>query len=402
MRCSHVRKLLSPYIDGELTERINEKIRDHVSHCVHCREALQALQNLDALSKETYAHEPSEAYWANFLPRLHQRIEAASHPSFREKIRHVLRDILFPSSPWLKAAGAVASVALIFFIGRAVIQHRGTDTIVSSPGETRLREIIEHEVYTAQDEAQKEEVEIEDKEDIIRDEDMKEREPGLGLDRQEEFVSPPVTQKIEKTKGSPPLTLESKGTETPPPITQDRGLEHVSTSPAAPKEADEAIRTRFEAQKPSKKLYATTGNESQWAYEQALQSQQIGENESASAQFQYIIDNYPKSPVADDAQFQLNIAQRSAAIESQTLNGWQQQRDVWRDFLQTYPNSELSDEACLRLAESWYYVANITLSEEDLTQALEVNRSCLTQRKGEDVLRKQIQDLEKALKEHTE
>ncbi|UCE17378.1 MAG: zf-HC2 domain-containing protein [Gemmatimonadota bacterium] len=402
MRCSQVRKLLSPYIDGELSERKAEKIRDHVSHCTICGEALQALQNLDALSRETYAHEPSEAYWANFLPRLHRRIEAAPPRSFQEKVRHVFGDILFPSGPWLKAAGAVASVVLIFFVGRAVIQHKGIDTLVTSPGEKRFRENVERVADTVPERAQKGEVEIEDKEDTAHQKDAAEREPSADLDRQEEFVSPPVTQKSEGTKGSPPVTLEAKETEAPPPAAQDRGAERVSISPSAPKEADEAIRTYVETQKSSKKMYAVTGDESQLAYEQALRSQKLGENESASAQFQYILDNYPKSPVADDAQFQLNLAQRSGALESQDLSGWQQQRDAWRDFLQTYSNSELADEACLRLAESWFHVANMTLSKEDLSQALEVNRNCLIKRKGESVLKKQIQDLEKALKEHTE
>ena len=390
MRCSHVRKLLSPYIDGELSEKKTEKIRDHVSHCTLCGEELQALQNLDTLSRETFAHEPSEAYWANFLPRLHRRIETAPPQSNWEKTYNALRNIFYPSSTWLKTAGAVASVVLIFFVGRAVIQHKGTDTLVTPLGEKRLREKIEHAADAVQEKEEKKQAVSEEIEEIVPSDEIAKSEPGLELEGITEEPPPPKAQ-------------ESKETKAPPPVTQDRGTGQVSLSPTAPKEADEELKTYIETQKPSKKMYSIAErDESQQAYEQALRTQKLGEKESASTQFQDIVENYPKSRVADDAQFQLNLAQRSLTIESPTLDGWQQQRYAWQNFLDTYQQSELVNEACLRLAESWYHIATITLSEEHITQALEVNRSCLTKRDGESTLKKQIQDLEKALKEHTE
>jgi len=146
-------------------------------------------------------------------------------------------------------------------------------------------------------------------------------------------------------------------------------------------------------------MYSATGSaEPQWIYEQALSLQRRGDSDAAAAQFQRILDNYASSQVADDAQFQLNLSRQSAMQASLTLESWQKQRDMWQDFLQKYPHSDLGTEACLKLAESWYEIATITQTTEDLSQALEANRSCQGMWREEEVLKRQARELRRKLK----
>ncbi len=49
MKCSKARKLISPYIDGELTEDDKREFEDHIRACESCRAELEANQEVHQL-----------------------------------------------------------------------------------------------------------------------------------------------------------------------------------------------------------------------------------------------------------------------------------------------------------------------------------------------------------------
>lgn len=378
MRCSRARKLLSPFMDGELSVKEAHKVRDHVTHCENCREELGQIEHLDALSRTVLPQESSEAYWANFLPRLHQKIHAAPSRSIWAKVTESMREVLLPTSPWLRTAGAVASVILVFVIGWALLRDTGTHDLLIVPSEHRMGKKMDQETPAeeiGQAQEQLDMVETGEEEDIP---------PALAYE--DEFVVQPVEEKDRMTQ----------------PLKEERLADRGVASRMEHKRTVEGEKTAVTTE-PSAGLYsAVSTDETRWLYEQALQQQSTGENEAAAAQYRYILDNHPQSQQADDAQFQLNVIKGSTAEEQQTLESWQHQRDGWQQFLQTYPESELSDQACLKLAESWYHIASVTLKQEDVQKALTVNRQCQQAWKDETGLKKQNIELQNMLNKSRE
>jgi hypothetical protein len=372
MRCSRVQKLLSPFADGEVSQRVAQQVRDHVSHCGSCRETLRHFEQLNRMSRTVLQHEPSEAYWANFLPRLHQQMERAPSESFWARAWESLRRALFPTNPWLRTAGAVSSVILVCAIGWFLTRDTGRQDLLVTPLEYNM-----------------------------------EKKTGQG-ERSEK--TPQASQRSEEAEKDETPTLPSAvGGETHIEIQSVEDKEDMAQSPkeegAADRDAVSGAKGRraskieksLKVNEPSVEFYSTvTADETRWMYELANQQQTMGENEAAAGHYRYILANYPKSQVADDAQFQLNVMNGSLTKE-QTLENWQHQRDIWQQFLQTYPQSEFTDQACLKLAESWYHIAGLTLKREDIQQALTVNGQCQQSRQDEAVLRTQSIELQEML-----
>ncbi|MFQ6093644.1 MAG: zf-HC2 domain-containing protein [bacterium] len=353
MRCSSVRKLLSPYVDGELSEGRLRRVRDHLSRCGACRSELKALRTLDALSREALAQEPSEPYWASFLPRLHRKMAASPPQSSWEKAHNFIRDLLFPSSPWLKTAGAVASVMLILIVGRALIRSGGDEKILSVPAEDVPKKRTEQSVSITDSLEQKKELD----------------QPALSSERVEEELS--------QTKTMDKASEEAIASEA---IASEAIASKVTISPPVAREKENVLERSLGFSKPLKKVPSVASSEeAEQLYGQTLRFEIVGESEDAAV------------------QFQLNLSKYASTDTPRTLESWQEQRDLWQNFLQTYPESKLAEEACLKLAESWYHIAHITRAPEDLSQALEVNQNCQKTWPEEEVLKRQAQELERAL-----
>lgn len=44
MKCKHVKKMISEYMDGELDEKMQEKVKEHLASCNECKRLSEAVQ----------------------------------------------------------------------------------------------------------------------------------------------------------------------------------------------------------------------------------------------------------------------------------------------------------------------------------------------------------------------
>lgn len=96
MRCNAAKRLISPYIDGELLEREREEFESHIKACDGCRNAFESSQRVHNLFAG--AERFSAPY--GFSTRVLVNLETKTHR----------RGILVPL---YKFAGAVAALAVI-------------------------------------------------------------------------------------------------------------------------------------------------------------------------------------------------------------------------------------------------------------------------------------------------
>lgn len=69
-RCptSFDQSLISGYLDGELTQAADQRVRIHLEECAHCRELFEELQTMREAAMSTQFVEPSDDQW-NERPR---------------------------------------------------------------------------------------------------------------------------------------------------------------------------------------------------------------------------------------------------------------------------------------------------------------------------------------------
>ena len=125
MKCSEVKRKLSAYLDGEMSERDKKDIAEHVQQCKGCKEELAALSKvMDALGVLEGMEPPPY-----FITRVRQcvREEGKSAP-FLEKIRSV-------AISFATAAAVVVSVLIGNQFGRTLYQSVAP-TVASQTAET--------------------------------------------------------------------------------------------------------------------------------------------------------------------------------------------------------------------------------------------------------------------------
>jgi hypothetical protein len=107
MKCEHVIKKLSAYIDGELAAPDREAVELHMEQCSGCREELEALNKQNEYIKDVPLIEPSTGFRARLWERLRD-----------EKARQTL-----PWPYWLPIP-AMSMLLLIIFIHLALFSTR--------------------------------------------------------------------------------------------------------------------------------------------------------------------------------------------------------------------------------------------------------------------------------------
>jgi anti-sigma factor RsiW len=85
MSCQQAQKQFMALIEGELNHAERQDVEAHVTACPACTADLQALKQTFYLARIPEVPEPSEEFWAGFVPALRQRIrvEEAERPARR-------------------------------------------------------------------------------------------------------------------------------------------------------------------------------------------------------------------------------------------------------------------------------------------------------------------------------
>jgi hypothetical protein len=117
MRCRKIRKLISDYIDDELGGNKRKLVEEHLKQCQGCGAFFKGLQATENVTRQKIAQEPSSAYWANYWPRLNEKIERTKLSGFN--ILEVKERVLdwaasFELVPSLWFATNIAVIVVLF------------------------------------------------------------------------------------------------------------------------------------------------------------------------------------------------------------------------------------------------------------------------------------------------
>jgi len=70
MRCSKVKKMISDYIDNELTSKQTDALETHLKECPECRQTLEAFKNIAEKSGKLKEVSPPEWSWMRIKMRI--------------------------------------------------------------------------------------------------------------------------------------------------------------------------------------------------------------------------------------------------------------------------------------------------------------------------------------------
>jgi len=148
MKCKEVKKLLSAYLDDELSMNKRQLVEEHLKVCSDCALEFASFQSVDRLTTSLIPEEPPEEYWEEYSSRLLRRVA----PKVERKAGFSLRDwwlsILMRTE--FRVATAAAGVVLILLIGvyRLGLKHGREEILLKAKveDETIMRDMVSSEV----------------------------------------------------------------------------------------------------------------------------------------------------------------------------------------------------------------------------------------------------------------
>ncbi len=146
MRCNKVKKILSAYLDGELSESKSKKVQQHLSECSTCAWELKSFQKIDELGRwmaETESSQTPRDYWENYQANLYARLEqetAYQQSNITGFLNRYWGFSLAFATHWLKRmAPGLAAAAII------IAMLTGIDYMRRQPFQTTAQESREME-----------------------------------------------------------------------------------------------------------------------------------------------------------------------------------------------------------------------------------------------------------------
>ena len=117
MRCQKVKRKLSAFLDGELSEKKASRIAEHLSGCQHCQQEAASLSSVWKRLEEMGEVDPSPYFWT----RLNARIAQVEERRFSlGKILGILNRSLLPAT-------AVVALVVGLWIGGALYDVHWVD-----------------------------------------------------------------------------------------------------------------------------------------------------------------------------------------------------------------------------------------------------------------------------------
>jgi hypothetical protein len=111
----------------ELVPENRDRFEKHLESCPACSRLYHQLRSAATLMDKREQPDPGDAYWARFWDRLEPGLDRREAPRrSASQTKRMVRGI-FPIPAWtIRAAGALAILALGIFIGRFILQERST------------------------------------------------------------------------------------------------------------------------------------------------------------------------------------------------------------------------------------------------------------------------------------
>jgi anti-sigma factor RsiW len=130
--CKKFDRSISLYLDGELDERGERALREHLSTCRRCAERLAALESAQKSAKTAKAAEPHAGYWDTFSSRVSEKIDARAGQPAGSRLKRLVELIAPTPGHRLRFAAGLASIALAFTAGVLYINRQGGPVLPSS------------------------------------------------------------------------------------------------------------------------------------------------------------------------------------------------------------------------------------------------------------------------------
>ena len=127
MKCEDFDKLIQFYFDGELDTGKSKEIEEHLLTCQRCAAKLQELKNLEEEANRIRMPEPSSAYWKSFTEEVRNKIILRRKKSIWAKIKSGWESFFFYSPVKLRIAAGIASILLVFIIGKLYWDYKGKE-----------------------------------------------------------------------------------------------------------------------------------------------------------------------------------------------------------------------------------------------------------------------------------
>ncbi len=216
MRCERFDKLIYLFLDGRLDQGKEKELKEHLSECERCAKKLALLESVEGRAKKIEIKEPPQEYWDSFSSRVREKILARKERSPAFGLKKALESIFSFSPLKIKLAAGLASVVLVFIIGKLYVDYRGEEilpskAVIQTEKQPQL-EIMEME--------KKKGFPIEDRRKIgsIPEKPEMKREPATAV-QQEGKAIPPKREGVEKEA----LLKEEKIT-TQPKVAEEKAV----------------------------------------------------------------------------------------------------------------------------------------------------------------------------------
>lgn len=127
MKCEDFDKFLHLYFDGELDEGKSKEIEEHLLTCQNCAAKLQELKKLEEGTKGIRMPELSPEYWKTFAEQVRNEIILRRRKSFWTRLKSGWESFFFYSPVKLRIAAGIASVLLVFIVGKLYWDYKGKE-----------------------------------------------------------------------------------------------------------------------------------------------------------------------------------------------------------------------------------------------------------------------------------
>jgi len=127
LKCEDFDKLIHLYFDGELDAGKSKEMEEHLLTCQNCAAKLQELKKLEESAKGVKLPEFSPEYWRTFAERVRNEIILRRRKSFWTRLKTGWESFFFYSPVKLRIAAGIASILLVFIIGKLYWDYKGEE-----------------------------------------------------------------------------------------------------------------------------------------------------------------------------------------------------------------------------------------------------------------------------------
>lgn len=373
MLCKDCDKLIQLYWDQQLDEKKRKEVEKHLSECQRCMGKLEALKLIEEKAKRIKIPEPGEAYWESFSQRVRERIISKQKQPFGAKLKEFASNIFVFTPARLRVAAVVASIVLVFIVGKLYMDYRGTIPQRIKPVEKRIPKAEKRETAPEAPRTEKGKPVPAPKKDV----------PARGVEKIE-------NEKLKMQKGKLTISEEAELKE----IDTGKGAELITKKPvigsmrkrvAVPEIAEQETPKLIEKEAPKAAMRVMADVEKKKPKPRSKISFDvvISETMPEGAIVEYLFVDSIHIPDVDYRQKVLSADSLRVFI------------DFWSEFIKENPEDIFVEIAYLQIAASYYYLFDKTKDDSIRVEGVKQIEEFLKISKEEETKKSLKQRLEK-------